>query len=124
MFQCSKLPCLGWRSADFLQGFFHPKCLQDLCQHTCSRSKISMAHELGLVKFKHEICFPLHDRKIEICRFLTILNLGVHISYYFPLERSVCTVQLWTRDLRTNKTTKCVNTFKKEKCTQTRTECT
>jgi hypothetical protein len=22
MFLCSKLPCLGWRSADFLQGFF------------------------------------------------------------------------------------------------------
>jgi hypothetical protein len=22
MFQCSKLPCQGWRSADFLQGFF------------------------------------------------------------------------------------------------------
>jgi hypothetical protein len=41
MFQCSKLPCLGW-TADFLQGFFRPKCLQDLCQHTCSRSKISM----------------------------------------------------------------------------------
>jgi hypothetical protein len=28
MFQCSKLPCLGWRSADFLQGFF----AQNVCK--------------------------------------------------------------------------------------------
>jgi hypothetical protein len=43
MFQCSKLPCLGWRSADFLQGFFHPKCLQEQLKHTCSSTKISMS---------------------------------------------------------------------------------
>jgi hypothetical protein len=42
MFQCSKLPCLGWRSADFLQGFFRPKCLQEQLKHTCSSTKISM----------------------------------------------------------------------------------
>jgi hypothetical protein len=42
MFQCSKLPCLGWRSADFLQGFFCPKCLQEQLKNAHSSTKISM----------------------------------------------------------------------------------
>jgi hypothetical protein len=42
MFQCSKLPCLGWRSADFLQRFFRPKCLQEQLKHASSSTKISM----------------------------------------------------------------------------------
>jgi hypothetical protein len=42
MFQCSKLPCLGWRSADFLQVFFRPKCLQEQLKHVRSSTKISM----------------------------------------------------------------------------------
>jgi hypothetical protein len=42
MFDCSKLPCLGWRSADFLQGFFRPKCLQEQLKHARSSTKISM----------------------------------------------------------------------------------
>jgi hypothetical protein len=37
MFLCSKLPFLGWRSEDFLQGFFHQKC-------TRSSTKISMVN--------------------------------------------------------------------------------
>jgi hypothetical protein len=44
MFLRSKLPCLGWRSEDFLQGFFHQKCLLDQRKHTCSSTKISMGH--------------------------------------------------------------------------------
>jgi hypothetical protein len=36
MFLCSKLPCLGWRSADFLQGFFCQKWLLDQREHTRS----------------------------------------------------------------------------------------
>jgi hypothetical protein len=31
MFLCSKLPCLGWRSANFFKVFFPLKYLQDLC---------------------------------------------------------------------------------------------
>jgi hypothetical protein len=42
MFHCCKLPCLGWRSADFLQGFFCPKLLQGQLKHTRSSTKISM----------------------------------------------------------------------------------
>jgi hypothetical protein len=42
MFHCSKLPCLGLRSADFLQGFFRPKCLQEQLKHARSSTKISM----------------------------------------------------------------------------------
>jgi hypothetical protein len=42
MFLCSKLPCLGWRSANFLQGFFRQKCLLDQRKHTHSSTKISM----------------------------------------------------------------------------------
>jgi hypothetical protein len=41
MFYCSKVPCLGWRSADFLQRFFHQKCLLDQRKHTRSSTKIS-----------------------------------------------------------------------------------
>jgi hypothetical protein len=36
------LPCLGWRSADFIEGFFCQKCLRDQCKHTRSSTKISM----------------------------------------------------------------------------------
>jgi hypothetical protein len=43
MFHCSKLPCLGWRSADFLQGFFCPKYLQEQLKHALSSTTISMA---------------------------------------------------------------------------------
>jgi hypothetical protein len=39
--QCKMLlPCLGWRSANVLQGFFCPKCLQDQRKHTRSSTKI------------------------------------------------------------------------------------
>jgi hypothetical protein len=48
MFQCSKLPCLGWRSADFLQGFFRPKCLQEQLKQIRSSIKISMGTTLVL----------------------------------------------------------------------------
>jgi hypothetical protein len=41
MFQCSKLPCLGWRSADFLQGFF----AQDVCK---SSSNIHVLHSIKI----------------------------------------------------------------------------
>jgi hypothetical protein len=40
MFLYSKLPCLGWSSADFLQGFFRQKMFPGPRKHT--RSKISM----------------------------------------------------------------------------------
>jgi hypothetical protein len=42
MFQCSKLPWLGWRSADFLQGLFCPNCLQEQRKHARSSTNIYM----------------------------------------------------------------------------------
>jgi hypothetical protein len=41
MFLRSKLPCLGWRSADFVQGFL-PKMFAGPAKHTRSSTKISM----------------------------------------------------------------------------------
>jgi hypothetical protein len=58
MSQCSKLPCLGWRSADILQGFFRPKCLQEHLKHVRSSTKIPTAlHTTGQVAI-----FPLESK--------------------------------------------------------------
>jgi hypothetical protein len=47
MFLGSKLPCLGWSSADFLQVFFLQKCLLDQRKHTRSSTKISTYGIIG-----------------------------------------------------------------------------
>jgi hypothetical protein len=62
MFQCSKLPCLGWRSADFLQGFFRPKCLQEQLKHARTSTTISMGSTN--VEFGDALCivFPAAAR--------------------------------------------------------------
>jgi hypothetical protein len=41
----SKLPCVGWKSANFYKVFCYKKYLQDQCKHTCSSTKISMDHQ-------------------------------------------------------------------------------
>jgi hypothetical protein len=54
VFRCSKLPCLGWRSAIFLQGFFRPKCLQELFKHARSSTKISMDRTCTVYILKYD----------------------------------------------------------------------
>jgi hypothetical protein len=71
MVLCSKLPCLGWRSADFLEGFFQQKCLLDQRKHTCSSSKISMK----LVRLVAETLLKYQSNELAyagLCRFRNI----------------------------------------------------
>jgi hypothetical protein len=85
MFQCSKLPCLGWRSADFLQGFFRPKCSQEQLKHARSSTKISMGSMLWPI-FSH--CLwrwrwektPRASHRKKVC-ISPILN-GSQVQYF------------------------------------------
>jgi hypothetical protein len=66
-FLCSKLPCLGWRSADFLQSFFCQKCLLDQRKHTRSSTKISMLSSYFEQGDQIGRIFPL---RVKLSRYL------------------------------------------------------
>jgi hypothetical protein len=103
MFHCSKLPFLGWRSADFLQGFFRPKCLQEQLKHVRSSTKISMVFTYTIQQILVKImscntrCCPTrHKNRIKFfmksvsCCATTCLTTSLSMYVNRPLRFKMC----------------------------------
>jgi hypothetical protein len=75
MFQCRKLPCLGWRSADFLQGFF----AQNVCK-TCAEISMSLtllAWSAGRTPWMRAMLCTVSEFQANKSRSIKELKLGL-----------------------------------------------
>jgi hypothetical protein len=82
MFQCSKLPCLGWTSADFLQGFF----ANNVCKSS-SNMRVRVLRFLWFLSVRFmKLCRQISENRDSCMRTMQRLVTLVSTNRRVPIE--------------------------------------